>query len=115
MRISDWSSDVCSSDLGASDDQSVLAVVCPAAPLVGGRGRADAGIFCGRPAPVPLSPPVRGADIVPPPLAEGLGTGGVLRARLSSDRAVLAGLDLLDRDADRQCPASPRRGGCRLV
>src|SRR3546814_12221722 len=86
MRISDWSSDVCSSDLGASDDQSVLAVVCPAAPLVGGRGRADAGIFCGRPAPVPLSPPVRGADIVPPTLAAGLGTGGVLRARLSSDQ-----------------------------
>src|SRR3546814_5808740 len=76
-----------------------------------GRGRADAGIFCGRPAPVPLSPPVRGADIVPPPLAEGLGTGGVLRARLSSDRAVLAGLDLLDRDADRQWPASRRRVG----
>src|SRR3546814_1533235 len=64
-----------------------------------------------RPAPVPLSPPVRGAGIVPPPLAEGLGTGGVLRARLSSDRAVLAGLDLLDRDADRQWPASRRRVG----
>src|SRR3546814_12927988 len=71
-------------------------------------------LFCGLPAPASLSSPVRGADIVPPPLAEGLGTGGVLRARLSGDRTILAGLDLLDRDADRPWSAAHRWIGHHL-
>src|SRR3546814_15106856 len=73
----------------ASDGQSVLVVARPATPLVGRYSRTHAGAFRGRLASNSLSSAVRGAHIVPPPVAEGVGTRGFLRARLSGDRAVL--------------------------
>src|SRR3546814_15226988 len=99
----------------ASDGQSVLVVARPATPLVGRYSRTHAGAFRGRLATNSLSSAVRGAHIVPPPVAEGEGTRGFLRARLSGERAVLAGLDRWDVYADLERLAPCARMGRRKL
>src|SRR3546814_16813655 len=93
----------------ASDGQSVLVVARPATPLVGRYSRTPAGAFRGRLASNSLSSAVRGAHIVPPPVAECVGPRGFLRARLPGDRAVLGGLDLVDLAAYSQRSAAGRQ------
>src|SRR3546814_10917227 len=73
MRISDWSSDVCSSDLGRTGEPSQ-----PGRPPGRGQGDDDRG----EPDPGALDPPAPGGlAVAPPPVGQALGSTSCFETR----------------------------------
>src|SRR3546814_13371157 len=112
MRISDWSSDVCSSDLGFDSFDQCRAAMIAAVPALGVEGIADYGWT------VPKLPAKPEARAIPSPIKDFYLTNAICRASPTMPRCseeLIHGVDFAEAAACPRCLRSPARSEERRV